>query len=169
MYKNVCTQTPLLPLSLPDPKAGHRYMPVPLLCRALKQQQRSYFFSYFLFVFSARLPFNFSAFARVGFVTDKGGGGVYIGRISFGNSAWYNLMCGVIEMASAFKFLTARTKQLELELTLCGASAGSDFLGWDQRGRGEKEVHFCLFVLLTFCCMCVFVCVCSLYAVGALN
>lgn len=169
MYKNVCTQTPLLPLSLPDPKAGHRYMPVPLLCRALKQQQRSYFFSYFLFVFSARLPFNFSAFARVGLVTDKGGGGVYIGRISFGNSAWYNLMCGVIEMASAFKFLTARTNQLELELTLCGASAGSDFLGWDQsRGRG-REVHFCLFVLLTFCCMCVFLCVCSLYAVGALN
>lgn len=59
-------------------------------------------------------------------------------------------------MASAFKFLTARTKQLELELTLCGASAGSDFLGWDQRGRVEKEVHFCLFVLLTFS-LCVFV------------
>jgi len=33
-----------------------------------------------------------------------GTGGCYIGRISFGNSAWYNLMCGVIEMASAFKF-----------------------------------------------------------------
>lgn len=53
-------------------------------------------------------------FARVGFVSVKGmaggvGLGLYIGRISFGNSAWYNLMCGVIEMASAFKFLTART------------------------------------------------------------
>lgn len=95
-------------------------------------------------------------------------GRVYIGRISFGNSAWYNLMCGVIEMASAFKFLTARTKQLELELTLCGASAGSDFLGWDQRGRRQKEVHFCLFVLLTFF-VYVCLCVCSLYAVGALN
>lgn len=64
-------------------------------------------------------------------------------------------------MASAFKFLTARTKQLELELTLCGASAGRDFLGWDQ-GRKGNEVHFCLFVLLTFCCMCVFVCVLAL-------
>lgn len=159
MYVQECMYTdPLLPC------LTQRQGTVICLClcsAAPWRQQRSYFFSYFLFVFSARLPFNFSAFARVGLVTDKGDeGGVYIGRISFGNSAWYNLMCGVIEMASAFKFLTARTKQLELELTLCGASAGSDFLGWDQRGRGEKEVHFCLFVLLTFCCMCVFVCVC---------
>lgn len=161
------------PLFSPSPCLTQRQGTVICLClcsAAPWRQQRSYFFSYFLFVFSARLPFNFSAFARVGFVTDKGDeGGVYIGRISFGNSAWYNLMCGVIEMASAFKFLTARTNKLELELTLCGASAGSDFLGWDQSGGRGREVHFCLFVLLTFCCMCVFVCVCSLYAVGALN
>lgn len=85
-------------------------------------------------------------------------GGVYIGRISFGNSAWYNLMCGVIEMASAFKFLTARTKQLELELTLCGASAGRDFLGWDQRGKkgeGGSFLPFCFIDFLLYVCVCV--------------
>lgn len=67
---------------------------MPVLCRAL-EQQRSYFFSYFLFAFSARLPFNFSCLLLGwgSYLLRDGGWGVYIGRISFGNSAWYNLMC----------------------------------------------------------------------------
>lgn len=60
-------------------------------------------------------------------------------------------------MASAFKFLTARTKQLELELTLWGVG-WQRFLGvGPKKGKVRgKEVHFCLFVLLTFLlCVCV--------------
>lgn len=70
-------------------------------------------------------------------------------------------------MASAFKFLTARTKQLELELTLWGVGWQRFLEGWTKEGERRKAQGGSF---LPFCFIDFFaVCVCSFYAVGALN